>query len=118
MPGSRLGLHSSPYDLQGLGPINVTGVAGAGRWVQGRGRGGELSLRGSSGLPGHHLGQTSGASACSGPTSCRGRALGQRVARTHSCCLRLTSPPTLQDQYQLCYRAALEYLGSFDHYAT
>lgn len=23
-----------------------------------------------------------------------------------------------QDQYQLCYRAALEYLGSFDHYAT
>lgn len=24
----------------------------------------------------------------------------------------------LQDQYQLCYRAALEYLGSFDHYAT
>lgn len=25
---------------------------------------------------------------------------------------------SLQDQYQLCYRAALEYLGSFDHYAT
>lgn len=24
----------------------------------------------------------------------------------------------LQDQYQFCYRAALEYLGSFDHYAT
>ncbi|XP_026179391.1 protein tyrosine phosphatase receptor type Fa [Mastacembelus armatus] len=23
-----------------------------------------------------------------------------------------------EDQYQLCYRAALEYLGSFDHYAT
>nr|XP_045004514.1 receptor-type tyrosine-protein phosphatase delta isoform X33 [Jaculus jaculus] len=23
-----------------------------------------------------------------------------------------------QDQYQFCYRAALEYLGSFDHYAT
>ena len=30
------------------------------------------------------------------------------------------APPlaALQDQYQLCYRAALEYLGSFDHYAT
>ena len=27
-------------------------------------------------------------------------------------------PPPPQDQYQLCYRAALEYLGSFDHYAT
>lgn len=24
----------------------------------------------------------------------------------------------LQDQYQFCYRASLEYLGSFDHYAT
>ncbi|OWK64359.1 Receptor-type tyrosine-protein phosphatase F [Lonchura striata] len=24
----------------------------------------------------------------------------------------------ITDQYQLCYRAALEYLGSFDHYAT
>lgn len=24
----------------------------------------------------------------------------------------------LQDQYQFCYRAAFEYLGSFDHYAT
>lgn len=23
-----------------------------------------------------------------------------------------------KDQYQFCYRAALEYLGSFDHYAT
>lgn len=23
-----------------------------------------------------------------------------------------------QDQYQFCYRAALEYLGSFDHYAN
>lgn len=30
----------------------------------------------------------------------------------------LTSPLSRQDQYQLCYRAALEYLGSFDHYAT
>ncbi|KAG7229058.1 hypothetical protein INR49_013177 [Caranx melampygus] len=34
----------------------------------------------------------------------------------------LTVPPSPsslpQDQYQLCYRAALEYLGSFDHYAT
>lgn len=27
-------------------------------------------------------------------------------------------PSSPQDQYQLCYRAALEYLGSFDHYAT
>lgn len=60
--------------------------------MQGCGKGGELSLRGSSGLSGHHLGQTSGASTCSGPTSCRGRALGQRVARTHSRCLRLTGP--------------------------
>lgn len=25
---------------------------------------------------------------------------------------------SLQDQYQFCYRASLEYLGSFDHYAT
>lgn len=24
----------------------------------------------------------------------------------------------LQDEYQFCYHAALEYLGSFDHYAT
>ena len=24
----------------------------------------------------------------------------------------------LQDEYQFCYQAALEYLGSFDHYAT
>ena len=23
-----------------------------------------------------------------------------------------------QDQYQFCYRASLEYLGSFDHYAN
>lgn len=23
-----------------------------------------------------------------------------------------------QEQYQFCYRAALEYLGSFDHYTT
>ncbi|OCU00250.1 hypothetical protein XELAEV_180060312mg, partial [Xenopus laevis] len=22
------------------------------------------------------------------------------------------------DEYQFCYQAALEYLGSFDHYAT
>lgn len=29
-----------------------------------------------------------------------------------------SSASLLQDQYQLCYRAALEYLGSFDHYAT
>lgn len=26
--------------------------------------------------------------------------------------------PLLQDEYQFCYQAALEYLGSFDHYAT
>lgn len=26
--------------------------------------------------------------------------------------------PPFQDQYQFCYRASLEYLGSFDHYAT
>lgn len=25
---------------------------------------------------------------------------------------------SLQDQYEFCYRAALEYLGSFDHYAN
>lgn len=24
----------------------------------------------------------------------------------------------LQDEYQFCFQAALEYLGSFDHYAT
>ena len=24
----------------------------------------------------------------------------------------------VQDQYQFCYRAALEYLGSFDHYTN
>lgn len=28
------------------------------------------------------------------------------------------SSPSVQDQYQFCYRASLEYLGSFDHYAT
>ncbi|KAM3875974.1 protein tyrosine phosphatase receptor type Fa [Diretmus argenteus] len=34
--------------------------------------------------------------------------------------LRTQRPAVVQteDQYQLCYRAALEYLGSFDHYAT
>ncbi|XP_077389513.1 protein tyrosine phosphatase receptor type Fa isoform X4 [Festucalex cinctus] len=34
--------------------------------------------------------------------------------------LRTQRPAIVQteDQYQLCYRAALEYLGSFDHYAT
>ncbi|XP_057697022.1 protein tyrosine phosphatase receptor type Fa isoform X3 [Corythoichthys intestinalis] len=34
--------------------------------------------------------------------------------------LRMQRPAMVQteDQYQLCYRAALEYLGSFDHYAT
>ncbi|XP_032826471.1 receptor-type tyrosine-protein phosphatase delta isoform X27 [Petromyzon marinus] len=34
--------------------------------------------------------------------------------------LRTQRPAAVQteDQYQLCYRAALEYLGSFDHYAT
>ncbi|XP_074122277.1 receptor-type tyrosine-protein phosphatase F isoform X8 [Sminthopsis crassicaudata] len=34
--------------------------------------------------------------------------------------LRTQRPAMVQteDQYQLCYRAALEYLGSFDHYAT
>ncbi|KAL1023895.1 hypothetical protein UPYG_G00048650 [Umbra pygmaea] len=34
--------------------------------------------------------------------------------------LRTQRPATVQteDQYQFCYRAALEYLGSFDHYAT
>lgn len=35
------------------------------------------------------------------------------VAASHT-----SSLVALQDQYQLCYRAALEYLGSFDHYAT
>ncbi|CAL8256023.1 unnamed protein product [Merluccius merluccius] len=34
--------------------------------------------------------------------------------------LRTQKPAMVQteDQYQLCYRAALEYLGSFDHYGT
>ncbi|KAM5148665.1 receptor-type tyrosine-protein phosphatase F isoform 2-T5 [Mantella aurantiaca] len=34
--------------------------------------------------------------------------------------LRTQRPAMVQteDQYQLCYRAGLEYLGSFDHYAT
>ncbi|XP_062419361.1 protein tyrosine phosphatase receptor type Fa isoform X8 [Pungitius pungitius] len=34
--------------------------------------------------------------------------------------LRTQRPAMVQteEQYQLCYRAALEYLGSFDHYAT
>ncbi|XP_056891563.1 protein tyrosine phosphatase receptor type Db isoform X15 [Takifugu flavidus] len=34
--------------------------------------------------------------------------------------LRTQRPATVQteDQYQFCYRASLEYLGSFDHYAT
>ncbi|XP_056671271.1 receptor-type tyrosine-protein phosphatase F isoform X6 [Monodelphis domestica] len=34
--------------------------------------------------------------------------------------LRTQRPAMVQteDQYQLCYQAALEYLGSFDHYAT
>ncbi|XP_067893007.1 protein tyrosine phosphatase receptor type Fa isoform X2 [Heterodontus francisci] len=34
--------------------------------------------------------------------------------------LRTQRPAMVQteDQYQMCYRAALEYLGSFDHYAT
>uniref|UniRef100_A0A3Q3A6U7 Receptor-type tyrosine-protein phosphatase F n=1 Tax=Kryptolebias marmoratus TaxID=37003 RepID=A0A3Q3A6U7_KRYMA len=34
--------------------------------------------------------------------------------------LRTQRPSMVQteDQYQLCYRAALEYLGSFEHYAT
>ena len=27
-------------------------------------------------------------------------------------------PSPTQDEYQFCYQAALEYLGSFDHYAT
>lgn len=31
---------------------------------------------------------------------------------------RLSVYPSNQDQYQFCYRAALEYLGSFDHYAN
>lgn len=30
----------------------------------------------------------------------------------------LPSPALPQDEYQFCYQAALEYLGSFDHYAT
>lgn len=32
--------------------------------------------------------------------------------------LLLTCRLSPQDQYQFCYRASLEYLGSFDHYAT
>lgn len=34
--------------------------------------------------------------------------------------LRTQRPAMVQteDQYQFCYRAALEYLGSFDHYTT
>lgn len=40
-------------------------------------------------------------------------ALGQGRQR-----LEAPSPPLPQDEYQFCYQAALEYLGSFDHYAT
>ena len=34
--------------------------------------------------------------------------------------LRTQRPAMVQteDQYQFCYRAALEYLGSFDHYTS
>jgi len=34
--------------------------------------------------------------------------------------LRTQRPAMVQteDEYQFCYHAALEYLGSFDHYAT
>lgn len=42
-----------------------------------------------------------------------GGAAGQLGALTEP-----TVPPTPQDEYQFCYQAALEYLGSFDHYAT
>lgn len=35
-----------------------------------------------------------------------------------SCEFKFNSLFALQDQYQFCYRAALEYLGSFDHYTN
>jgi hypothetical protein len=31
---------------------------------------------------------------------------------------KMTITFVFQDQYQFCYRAALEYLGSFDHYTN
>lgn len=62
------------------------------------GRGVRWAFRGSFGLSGHSLGQMSGP----GPVRADPP----------------TTPLSRQDQYQLCYRAALEYLGSFDHYAT
>lgn len=56
------------------------------------------------------------AEAISVATGCSLRALlfAIAVGTTHT-----DRPPSFsKDQYQLCYRAALEYLGSFDHYAT
>lgn len=51
------------------------------------------------------------------PTGCSVSALGSMLGNPLALPV-LTIPLSWQDQYQLCYRAALEYLGSFDHYAT
>ena len=51
------------------------------------------------------------------PTSCSVSALGSVLEYLLALSMP-TMPLSRQDQYQLCYRAALEYLGSFDHYAT
>lgn len=91
-------------------------------WVHGLGAGGEQTdvgsgqgergaFRGSFRLSGYCLGQVSGSS-----TSCSVSALGSVSGEL--ALPTLTIPLFWQDQYQLCYRAALEYLGSFDHYAT
>lgn len=58
---------------------------------------------------------------CLGPAPVPGQQRVSALARVLGYPLALptlTSPLSWQDQYQLCYRAALEYLGSFDHYAT
>lgn len=44
--------------------------------------------------------------------------LSPQYIRTIQTLIYLYSLSYFQDQYQFCYRAALEYLGSFDHYAN
>ena len=44
------------------------------------------------------------------------RGLERALLRRHSNGRGMTNPVCFQDQYQFCYRAALEYLSSFDHY--
>ncbi|XP_021108497.1 receptor-type tyrosine-protein phosphatase delta isoform X25 [Heterocephalus glaber] len=41
-----------------------------------------------------------------------------KMLRTQRPAMVQTEVRKVSDQYQFCYRAALEYLGSFDHYAT